>query len=135
MLNPNPTITNLDLGGPVIVGRAFMDGLLTFAGAATVLEGTILARDSVSGKFVPYVIGGVTNENGIPKAVIRFEVTAAGAGDEPVRVLIDGEVDRNRLVVDADGDASNITDAILDELRDYGIVSRDVKQLSALDNQ
>ncbi len=64
------TITNCDLGSVILQEAEFRDGLLTFAGAGTVVEGTILARDSVSGAFVPFVIGGVTTENGSPKAVI-----------------------------------------------------------------
>ena len=134
----NITITNNDLGNVVYDGSAssgFRDGFLVFAGVATVLEGTILARDSVSLKFVPYVKGGVTNENGIPKAVLTYEVTSTGAGDVAVRPLVEGAVCKERLVIDADGDASNIDAAVLDELRDYSIVAVDVKELNILDNQ
>lgn len=131
----NLTIENVDQGTVIIADAIHDDGLLTFAGAATAIEGTILARDSVSLKFVPYVIGGVTNENGIPKAVLTYDVTAAGAGDEAIRAMVSGRVNQARLVVDADGDATNITDAILDQLRDYGVVAEPVTDLSILDNQ
>lgn len=129
------TITNVDLGNVVIEGVADHDELLTLAGADTIAEGTILARDSVSGKLVLYAIGGVTNGNGIPKAVLTYEVVSTGAGDVPVRALQTGKVNFNRLIVDADGDNSNITNAILDQLRDYGIETVKVKDLSILDNQ
>ena len=76
----NITITNVDTGNVILESGDFEDGALVFAGVATVLEGTILARDSVSLKFVPFVKGGATNENGIPKAVITYEVTSTGAG-------------------------------------------------------
>ena len=128
-------IENVDQGTVVLADAIHDDGLLTFAGAATSLEGTILARDSVSLKFVPYVIGGSTNENGIPKAILTYPVTAVGAGDEAIRAMVSGRVVQERLVVAADGDASNITDAILDQLRDYGIVAESVTELSILDNQ
>ena len=131
---PNPVITNLDVGSVILRNVEFDDGLLTFAGAATALEGTILARDSVSLKFVPYAIGGVTNENGIPKAVLTYPVTAAGAGDESIRAATKGVFRKERLVVNADGDGSNLTDAIYDELRDYGLVSVGVQELNILDN-
>ena len=75
------TITNNDLGSVILKDAQFRDGLITFAGAATLLEGTILAVDSVSLKFVPFVKGGATNENGIPKAILTYELTAAGAGE------------------------------------------------------
>lgn len=131
----DPVITNYDTATVQMFNDEYVDGMLTFAGAATVLAGTILARDSVSLNFVPYAIGGVTNENGIPKAIITYPVTATGAGDEAVRVGITGEYRFSKSVVDADGDNSNITAAIRDQLRDYGIILTDTEQLLELDNQ
>ncbi len=131
----NITITNVDLGNVILKDGEFRDDLLTFAGAATVKEGTILARDSVSLKLVPFVKGGATNENGIPKAVITYDVTATGAGDVPVRDMVSGSVRAERLIIDADGDGSNVDAAVLDQLRDYSLVSIDVQELNILDNQ
>lgn len=131
----NLTITNVDLGSVILKDGEFRDDLLTFAGAATVVEGTILARDSVSLKLVPFVKGGVTNENGIPKAVLTYDVTAAGAGDESIRDMVSGSVRAERLIIDADGDGSNVDAAVLDQLRDYSLVSIDVQELNILDNQ
>lgn len=132
---PNVTITNLDLGSVILEGGQFRDELLTFTGVATVLAGTILARDSVSGKLVPYVIGGVANGNGIPKAILTYAVTSTGAGDVPIRDMVSGSVRKSRLVVNADGDDSNITAAILDSLRLYSLVAIDSSELNILDNQ
>ena len=132
---PDPTITNNDLGNVILRSGKFEDGLLTFAGAGTVLEGTILARDSVSLKYVPFVKGGATNGNGIPKAVLTYPVTAAGAGDEAIRAGISGEYRKEKLVIDADGDASNIDGAVKDQLRDYELTPVDVQELNILDNQ
>ena len=131
----NITITNNDLGSVILKDGEFRDDLITFAGAGTVVGGTILARDSVSLKLVPYVKGGVTNDNGIPKAVLTYGVEATGAGDVAVRDMVSGSVRAERLVIDADGDASNIDNAVLDELRDYSLVSIDVQELNILDNQ
>lgn len=131
----NITITNVDNGNVQFDGGEYRDELLVFTAADTYLEGTILARDSVSLKLVPFVVGGVTNENGIPKAVLPYAVTAAGAGDVKVRALVAGTVNKNRLIIDADGNGTNITAAILDKLRDYGIQAQDVTQLAGLDNQ
>ena len=132
---PNIVVTNVDIGNVILKSGEFRDELLTFAGAATVLAGTILARDSVSLKMVPYVKGGVTNENGIPKAVLTYDVVAAGAGDEAMRDMVSGVVRGPRLIIDADGDASNIDAAVLDQLRDYSLVTIDVTELNILDNQ
>lgn len=131
----NITITNVDLGNVILKYGEFRDDLLTFAGAGTVVEGTILARDSVSLKLVPFVKGGVTNENGIPKAVITYDVEAAGAGDVAVRDMVSGSVRAQRLIIDADGDGSNVDAAVLDQLRDYSLVSIDAQELNILDNQ
>ena len=131
----NLTIENNDVGSVLIHGESWEDDLLTFAGAATVLDGTILARDSVSLKLVPFVKGGTTNGNGIPKVVITYDVVAAGAGDEAVRVLIGGRVRANKLIITADGDASNIDAAVLDQLRDYNIAAENVSELNIPDNQ
>lgn len=131
----NLTITNNDIGNVILQDAQFRDELLTFAGAATVLEGTILARDSVSLKLVPFVKGGVVNENGIPKAIVTYDVVAAGAGDETIRAGVSGSYRKERLVIDADGDASNVDAAVMDQLRDYSLVPIDVQELNILDNQ
>ncbi|ARB06248.1 hypothetical protein SppYZU01_11 [Shewanella phage SppYZU01] len=131
----NLTITNVDIGNVILQDADFRDELLTFGGAATVLEGTILARDSVSGKLVPFVKGGATNENGIPKAIVTYDVVAAGAGDVAIRAGVAGKYRKERLVIDADGDASNVDDVVIDQLRDYGLVAIDVQELGILDNQ
>ena len=132
---PDPIITNNDLGNVILENAKFQNDELTFAGAGTVIEGTILARDSVSGLYVPFVKGGVTNENGIPKAVITYDVTAAGAGDESIRAGVAGEYRKERLVIDADGDDSNIDKVVEDQLRNYGLVPINVTELNILDNQ
>ena len=129
------TITNVDLGSVVLKDGQFRDDTLEFGGAGTYAEGTILARDSVSGNMLPFIKGGITNENGIPKAVLTYDVVAAGAGDEVGRVLVAGQVRKERLIIDADGDDTNIDDAVIDGLRNYGIVAHDVKELAILDNQ
>jgi len=131
----NFDVTNVDLGNVILEDVRFEDGLLTFAGAATVVAGTILARDSVSLKFVPFVKGGVDNENGIPKAVLTYDVSATEAADVPMRALVNGRVRKERLIIDADGDGSNVDAAVLDGLRNYSITALSVKDLSVLDNQ
>lgn len=131
----NPVITNCDRSGVLIDGRSSQPDIITFAGAGTLLAGTILARDSVSLKLVPFVKGGSTNENGIPKTLITCAVTATGAGDETVSVLTDATVRKDKLVIDADADNSNVDAAVLDQLRAYNIIVEGVKDLSELDNQ
>lgn len=131
----DPVITTNDLGGVIWKAGEFEDdALITFAGAATLLEGTILARDSSTLKYVPFVKGGVTNGNGVPKAILTYPVTAAGAGDVKGRPAISGTFVKERAVIAADADDSNIDAAVRDQLRDYGILLVNVSELNILDN-
>jgi len=231
------TITNCDTGSVVCKDGVFRDELLTFSGAGTALEGTLLARKLVSdtitatpdggntgdgtctalsvvtGPVVPLVgaynlecitatanggtfkledpngalisntlvmtagagaatvfeVGGMTftltdgatdfaagdkfalavtavnkmvvfASDGLggaqfANAVLTYDVTATGAGDISIRALEGGEVRKERLIIDADGDGSNITNAILDSLRHYGIMPVGVFELGDYDNQ
>lgn len=128
------TTTQIDLSNVILKDAQFRDELLTFGGAATVAAGTILARDSVSLKMIPFVKGGSTNENGIPKAILTYDVTAAGAGDVAIRAGVSGSFRAGELIIAADGDASNVDNAVLDQLRAYGLVSIDVQELNIPDN-
>ena len=131
---PNLVTTIVDQGSVLLKdGQYEQDKALTFAGAATVLAGTILAVTTATGKYTPFVIGGAGGAE-IPKAVLVSDVTAEGAGDEVIFPLVAGSVRAERLIVAADGDDSNITKAILDQLRDYSIVALSVDDISVLDN-
>ena len=66
--------------------------------------------------------------------MLIYDVTAAAAGDENVRVLIAGEVSKDKLIINADGDASSVDAAVRDQLRGYGIIAVDVTELSHYDN-
>ena len=132
----NITITNIDNNNVILRNAQFQDGLITFAGAKTLLAGTILAVDSVSLKFVPFVKGGSANENGIPKAILPYPVTATGAGDVSARVGISGEYRISKLVIDDDGDASEVDQAVRDQLRDYSLIPIQAQdRLNIYDNQ
>lgn len=131
----NMTVTNNDPGKVLIEAGVYVDELLTLAGADTIAAGTLLARDSVSLKLVLFVKGGVANENGIPKAVLTYPVTVTGAGDVTIRALASGKLRRDKLIIDADGDATNVDGAVTDQLRDYGLEVVSVSELNIQDNQ
>ena len=128
-------VTNSDTRGAVIFDALYQKDQTLTPTATTYLPYTILARDSVSGKLVPFVKGGTTNENGIPKALLPYELVSAGTDDLKVNTLIGGRVNKDKLVIDADGDASNIDAVVLEQLRDYGIIGEPVTQNTILDNQ
>ena len=132
----NPVITNNDRGKVILEDRNSQpDVIADPAGAKTYLAGTLMARDSVSLKLVPFVKGGSTNENGIVKTVLPCEIVSEGGADIPVEVPTDALVRADKLVIDADGDGSNVDVAVLDGLRDYNITSEGVTDGSSYDNQ
>lgn len=128
---PNYESVSIDLGSVELEGGKFRDEYLTAAGAATFKKGTILARSSATGKLVPFATGGA-NGSGTPTAVLTYEVIAAGAGDTAIRALVSGEVNRQRLIIHADGNGTNVTSAVVDGLRDFNIVATDVQQIAAV---
>lgn len=128
---PNPVITNVEVPLIILQGEQFVDSTVTFAAAGTAKAGLILAL--VAGKFVPFVIGG-TGGTEIPSGILTYDLTVAGAGDAGARVLVAGVVNKNRLIVAADGSGINITPGILAQLRDYSIIAVEVASLGAFDN-
>jgi hypothetical protein len=124
------TTTSVDTGSVALRDEQYRDETLNLASGVTVLPGTILARDSVSLKLVLFVKGGSTNQNGIPKAVLGYNLAGA-TGDNAVRVIEKGEVNKRRLIIAADGTGANVDNAVLDQLRAYGITPVDVSQLSS----
>jgi hypothetical protein len=130
----NPTITNLDTGSVALDESRFEDGLLTLAAADNIAAGTILALDSSTLKWVLYVKGGSTNDNGTPRGVLTYAASSTAASDIFVRVLVAGVVNQDRLIIDADGDGSNVDASVRAALRDKDIVCQTVAQLGQVDN-
>jgi len=131
----NLNIENVDLGQIALEEGDFENHVITFGGADLLAAGTILARNTTSLKWQIYVKGGSTAGNGVAQGVLTYPVEATGAGDVAAAVLIRGTVNQDRLIIDADGDGSNVDEAVLDDLRDSGIVAKPVKQLAQQDNQ
>jgi len=71
------------------------------------------------------------NENGIPKAVMPYEL-AGSNGDNAIRALIGGEVRFDWLSI---ADGTTVTKAHTDLLRNFGIMAQSVQELNILDNQ
>jgi hypothetical protein len=89
---------------------------------------------AADGKVVPFDkagAGGVQN----PYAVLQYQVVAPGAGNIPCRPIVAGEVNRTRLIIDADGTGVNVDDLVVANLRERSIIATDVAQLARLDNQ
>lgn len=97
---------------------------VTFAGTDTFVYGTIFARSTASGKLIPYVKGGASDGNGVPVAVLLEPdgITRTGAGDVTgALVLTAGKVRKDKLVIDADGNSSNIDNVVMSLLQSQAI--------------
>ena len=130
----DPTVTNVDVGQIAIGVSDFEHHVWTALGADTLVAGTIMARLTSSGKWEIYDPGGSLGLE-IARGVLTYDVSATGAGDVEVDVLVRGTVNQDRLIIDADGDGSNVDEAVVDDLNDHGILAKPVKQLGQLDNQ
>lgn len=128
----NLTHKKLDGTDVVIQTIESIDATLASAGAATVKRGTILARNTSTGDLGVYASDG-TNGLNVPKYVLLNEVVFAGAGSAPVSAMSVGEVWKSRLIVQADGDDSNVDYAVLEALRPT-IIARLNDELGAFDN-
>lgn len=130
-------------GGLALLGGSGATTLLVYQGVEfSVTDGgtDFVAGDFftgvlvANGKMVPFAIAGLGGEQ-VPTAIATNDIVAAGAGDEATRIMISGRIRKERLIIDLDGNGSNITDAILDQLRDADLVPVDVEELNQLDNQ
>lgn len=104
---------------------------VTFGGTATYVYGTIYARATDTGTLIPYVKGGSTNGNGVPVAIqLDASINRTGAGTVTgVLVLTAGKVRRDKLVILADGNATNIDAVVMSLLQ-----SQNISAVSALDH-
>lgn len=130
----NPTITNNDTGSVALDEKHFENGTFVPGSAKTYPEGTILALNSSTSKWVVYVAAGA-NDTGTPRGVLTYDVVAPSTADMTIRILVSGVVNQNRLIVDADGTpGGSVTALVRAALRDKDIVPVDVTQLGQVDN-
>jgi hypothetical protein len=123
----NYDVTTNRYGGSIALDQAVhRDEVLVFAGAGTVLKGTLLGRVTATGKLKPMATAANDGSQNA-QSVLTYDVTATGAGDVAIRAMVEGQVNRNRLIIALDGNGTNITPAILDQLRNFGIVPVDVQ--------
>lgn len=140
LTDPNGALVadDLEMNSSAGVGSVFEVGGLQFTitdGATDFSVGaTATLTVSADGKLVPFNPSGAGGAQR-PLAVLTYSVGRSSPGDVAIRAMISGKVNRNRLIIDADGSGLNITNAILDQLRRAGIVAVDVRDLSVLDNQ
>ncbi len=119
-------VQNNDLGSVDLYDTVYDDLTLKFAAAETWEAGTVLQYDSADSTYVLYVPGNAA------AAVLRDAVTSEAAGNIPQRGIVEGQVRRERLVVNGVG---AVTEDDVVSLRQTGIVALTVNELGTLDNQ
>ena len=116
-------MTTTTLSKPILSNLEPRDETLT-ATIKTYPVGTLLARNTSTLKLIPFVKGGTSNGNGIINSVLTAELVATAAQDYGVSVMIAGQVDKDLLIINADGNASNVDAAIVDELAKMSIYAQ-----------
>jgi len=129
----NPTISNNDIGSVILSDALFRDETYTAVAGAATVEGTILARLTSGGKIVVYEQGGSGGAE-IPLGVLTYEVPDT-TGDITIRMMVEGEVKKERLIIDVACGGGTVGNVEIDGLRDYGITALDVTERNIQDNQ
>lgn len=104
--------------------------------SGVVKDNTLVALDTSTLKMVPYVKGGSTNGNGVVYGVLTNGFTAAASGDTKVRIMTGpgAKFRKDKVVIHADGDSTNIDNAVKLLCLDKGINLIDSTSLHVADN-
>ena len=88
---------------------------------------------AANGKLVVFATDGAGGAQ-YAKTLLPTDLVSASATDYSVRVLIEGEVRKDKLIIDADGDDSNVDMSVRDQLQDFNIAVTDVTEQNKEDN-
>ena len=119
--------------GVVLFEPRYEQNILNAAGALTYQAGTVLGRITANDKLTHYDPGAVDGSE-VPIAVLQNDTTFTGAGDKPINALIGGELREGKLTAYNGGTPLALTQAEVDQLRDFTILARDTRELSEFDN-
>jgi hypothetical protein len=139
LTDPNGALvaTDLRLTEGAGVATTFIVGGLTFKitdGSTDFAAGDgYTLTVAADGDLVPFAVAGVGGAQ-IPIAILTYELTVTASGDFAIRSMVSGSVRKERLVIDGTAAGVGITDAIIDQLRNFSIVPIDVAELNIEDN-
>lgn len=108
---------NHAIGSLLFGDNEFRTETLTVAADSSIGDGTVLTRDSDTGKLV----AASTATGALFILCNEVNTPFTTAGDYPVRVVISGRVDRRKVNLAG----SELTDADVDALRANGILAMD----------
>ena len=118
-------VTVVEVGGFVIT---ITDGATDF-----IVGDTFTLTVAASGDIVPFEKDGIGGAQ-VPMYILTQALTSTGAGDVPMRLLVAGRVRENDLVIDSDGDNSNVDTTVVNQLRDFTMIPESTQQLAESDN-
>jgi hypothetical protein len=108
--------------------------VITGAGVDTFIRGTLMGRITSSGKWFPYNTGDSPSGTNVPKGILLNEVVTAEVADYPAAIMLTGEIDEDKCMIDGGTLGANITEAIKDTLRTYGIIVKSKTECGVIDN-
>ena len=134
--NGNLVAINLSMSGVPLGANTFMGHGMTFIvtdGATDFIVGDkfALTVTDAEHKWQPFAIDAIDGLQ-FPRGILPEEIVKVGAGSPQRRMLIEGEVYADKLVIDAGG---TVTADIIAALRAEGIIARINVELRELDNQ
>lgn len=110
---------------------------VTDPGAETdFVTGDVVTATVAAQSGTPLVLYDVDGTNGaqVPVAILPYEVVQTGSASVACSALIGGVVRQDKLVIDADGDATNVSDHVMDLLANAGFTVQLNTDVSVLDN-
>jgi hypothetical protein len=129
--------TGLKMAAGAGAATIFNVGGLQFTvtdGAADFVVGdTATLTVAADGNLVPFSLTGAGGAQ-IPVSVMGSALSASGSGNYSVRPIVRGTVKLSHLVIDADGDSSNVSMTLRDQLRSAGILVKVTDELGSYDN-
>jgi hypothetical protein len=129
----NITITNLEAYDG-IKPEDTEQSVITGSGADSFIRGTLLGRITATGKYYPYNSGDSPSGTNVIKAILLNDVVTAAAVDYPAGIMLTGEIDEDKIMIDGGTLGANITAAIKDTLRGLGIIVKSKTEFGSIDN-
>lgn len=105
-------------------------------GATQFATADVIAMTTTAQSGTPLVLFDVDGVNGaqVPVAILPYEVAKTSSGSVAADALYAGVVKKEKLVIDADGDSTNVTDHVMDQLASAGFTVVFNTDVSVLDN-
>jgi hypothetical protein len=108
--------------------------LFTGSGVDTFIRGTLLGRITSGGKYYAYNTSDSPSGTNAIKGILLNQVVTATSADYPCGVMLTGEIDEDKVMIDGGTQGANITEAIKDILRGLGIIVKSKTEFGAIDN-